>query len=233
MSAEKVYLNGANATLTLYPKADTHVYLNNADMKKTVNIHQPVGGAGSTTGSYKVEQGVEGPPGPQGKQGVEGPIGPQGEQGVEGPAGPQGEQGVEGLVGPQGERGPKGLYNVYFCNDRNLISNGALSIFGQRHTYHFCTNQYITTCSCLLRCVTVPKNVSLSCLLNGASIASTMLSTWSLELERDDGSNVYTTELSINTSIYPGDELLMFLEHEAGYDLDADEPGVVAVQVNC
>ena len=75
---------------------------------------------------YKMNEGIQGPPGPQGPQGVQGPTGlqgpqgiqgktgptgatgPQGSQGVQGPTGPQGPQGIQGKTGPTGAIGPKG-----------------------------------------------------------------------------------------------------------------------------
>lgn len=61
--------------------------------------------------NHTVQQGVPGPPGPQGIPGPAGSQGPIGPQGIPGPEGPQGEigpQGIPGPEGPQGEPGPIG-----------------------------------------------------------------------------------------------------------------------------
>jgi len=67
---------------------------------------------GKTETLIWVNQGIQGPPGPQG---VQGPIGPQGVQGPIGPQGPQGpkgdkgDQGIQGLQGTKGDKGDQGL----------------------------------------------------------------------------------------------------------------------------
>ena len=55
-----------------------------------------------------VEDGAQGPQGPQGDEGPQGPQGDEGPQGPQGDEGPQGPQGDEGPQGPQGDEGPKG-----------------------------------------------------------------------------------------------------------------------------
>lgn len=59
----------------------------------------------------RVDDGLEGPQGPQGERGPQGEQGPQGEkgeQGIQGETGPKGDTGATGPQGPQGETGADG-----------------------------------------------------------------------------------------------------------------------------
>lgn len=77
----------------------------------------------------RVDDGLEGPQGPQGERGPQGEQGPQGEkgeQGIQGETGPKGDKGEQGPQGETGSQGPKG--------DTGATGNGISAI-----TYYYKT----------------------------------------------------------------------------------------------
>ena len=79
--------------------------------RESVRLHQ----SGLCVDAQRVEQSVQGVPGPagvRGPQGQQGPAGVDGSAGVVGPVGPQGSPGLNGVAGPQGLPGADGRDGV-------------------------------------------------------------------------------------------------------------------------
>lgn len=75
--------------------------------RESVRLHQ----SGLCVDAQRVEQSVQGVPGPAGVRGPQGPQGPagvDGSAGLVGPVGPQGSPGLNGVAGPQGLPGANG-----------------------------------------------------------------------------------------------------------------------------
>lgn len=75
--------------------------------QESVRLHR----SGLCVDAQRVEQSVQGVPGPagvRGPQGAQGPAGVDGSAGLVGPVGPQGSPGLNGVAGPQGLPGANG-----------------------------------------------------------------------------------------------------------------------------
>lgn len=67
----------------------------------------------------RMNNGLEGPPGPQGEKGDQGPKGKDGAKGPKGDTGPQGPKGDTGPEGPEGPQGPPARLLCGFCSFDN------------------------------------------------------------------------------------------------------------------
>ena len=79
--------------------------------RESVRLHR----SGLCVDAQRVEQSVQGVPGPAGVRGPQGPQGPagvDGSAGLVGPVGPQGSPGLNGVAGPQGLPGADGKDGV-------------------------------------------------------------------------------------------------------------------------
>lgn len=118
LTADSYGVTFSNGSTSLGP------YLTDA-MKRRLDPYRVSAGVSSLSSelfsefsaSSSVDDGLVGPPGPEGPRGIPGETGPRGERGPAGPrgatgergeAGPRGVQGLAGPRGPAGEQGPPG-----------------------------------------------------------------------------------------------------------------------------